>query len=291
MSTAPIRHGTASQTAATQRADHDPRQHGQHNAAGAGRGQHNGYVFRLGPRPAPPSARRAGPLRPRQPPRAAQGAAGGQEPEHESLDPTSTRTDAVEDKEHRTQAVNMDSMSDAGSDNEAGHRESHAPLQARMRPETTPTAQALEALLEQLCGAPAQALCKNTGSNAMAEHAQALISVLLAIARPDQASSAVKLSSDALQLMAVRAYLHHSGEPRAFSTLERVKQLLVERSSTAARQGARPAPASEKEQDRHLLLPLVLLNADRPRTRDQRDQACDRMELLSASRHMQREPR
>lgn len=290
MSTAPIRHGTASQTAATQRAEHDPKQHGHHNAAGAGRGQFAGFVFRLGRRPAPPPPRRAGPLRPRQPPRAAQGAAGGQEPEHESLDPASTRTDAVEDKEQRTQAVKMDNMSDAGSDNEAGHRESHAPLQARMRPEPTPTAQALEALLQQLCGAPAQALCKNTG-NAMAEHAQALISVLLAIARPNQASGAVKLSSDALQLMAVRAYLHHSGEPRAFSTLERVKQLLLEKASTATRQGARPAPASEKEQDRHLLLPLVLLNADRPRTRDQRDQACDRMELLSASRHMQQEPR
>lgn len=291
MSTAPIRHGAAAQTAAAQRPEHDPRQHGHHNAAGAGRGQFGGYVFRLGRSPAPPSTRRAGPLGPRQPSRAAQGAAAGQEPEHESLDATSARTDALEDKEQRTQAVNMDGMSDASSHDEAGHRESSAPLQARMRPETTPSAQALEALLEQLCGAPAQALCKNPSGKATTEHSQALLSVLLAIAGLAPASGGTRLSSDALQLMAVRAYLQRSGEPRAFSTLERVKHLLVERSSTGARQGARPAPASQKEQDRHLLLPLTLLNADRPRTRDQRDQACDRMELLSASRHMQREPR
>jgi hypothetical protein len=115
-----------------------------------------------------------------------------------------------------------------------------------------------------------------------------LLEVLQAIT-PDAAIGATKAFAQALQLTAVRAYLH-SRERGAFITLERVKQVLVEASASKGSQSARTTPAtpiSEKEQDRHLLLPLTLLNADRPRLDEQRDQACDRLELLGSSRHMQ----
>ena len=159
-------------------------------------------------------------------------------------------------------------------------------------PEPTPSAKTLETLLEQVCGAAAQVLCRNDSTSAGikvgTEHARALLDVLQAIA-PDKASGEVTASAQALQLTAVRAYLR-SRERGAFTTLARVKQALVETSASKHAPGARATPAtpiSEKEQDRHLLLPLTLLNADRLRLDEQRDQACERLELLSASRHMQ----
>jgi len=289
MSTAPIRHGSTAHAAAAQRTKHDPKHasnHGHH--ANTGHGQFGGYVFRHGRNPAPPVPRRPVPLRARQKSRTAQN--GAAEHETEQYDPlltVSARTDALED-DPETQAANTDGMPDDTSHNGAGQRKARPLPQVRMRPEPTRSAQTLESLLEQLCGSPAQALCRNGGTHTMAEHAHALLNILLAIASPAVGSGGMGLSSEALQLTAVRAYLQRNRERGAFTTLERVKQMLVETTAAGRTQNARATPVTEKEQDRHLLLPLTLLNADRPRTHEQRDQACDRMELLSASRHMQR---
>jgi hypothetical protein len=296
MSSTPIRHGSTAHAAATRQAEHDPKHTQNHrHHAHTGHGQFGNYVFRYG-RPAPPAPRRPVPLRARQKPPSAQSGAAEHEPEH--FDPSanvSARAGALDDE--GTRPANMDAMpDDDASHDQTGQRRSRSRPQVRVMPEPTPSAKTLETLLEQLCGEPAQVLCRKTGTNvgtnvgtiARAEHAQALLGVLLAIA-PDMATGNTKLSAQALQLTAVRAYLR-SGERGPFTTLERVKQVLMENSASKRTQGTRtaaPAPISEKQQDRHLLLPLMLLNADRLRLDDQRDQACDRMELLSASRHMQ----
>ena len=292
MSSTPIRHGSTAHAAATRQAEHDPKHtstHGHH--AHTGHGQFRGYLFRYG-RPAPPAPRRPVPLRARQKPPSAQSGAAEHEPEH--FDPSanvSARTGALDDE--GTRPANMDAMpDDDASHDQTGQRRSRSRPQVRVMPDPTPSAKTLETVLQQLCGEPAEVLCRKTdasiGTMAGTEHAQALLGVLLAIA-PDMATGNTKLSAQALQLTAVRAYLR-SGERGPFTTLERVKQVLMENSASKRTQGARttaPAPISEKQQDRHLLLPLMLLNADRLRLDEQRNRACDRMELLSASRHMQ----
>jgi hypothetical protein len=290
MSSTHIRHGSTAQAAATQRTEHDPKHspnHGHGHRANTGHGQYGGYVFRPGRNPAPPVPRRAGQMRPRQNSPTAQSGGAEQAEQHDPMGNVPARAGTLDD-EHRPRAVNMEGTSDDASHDESGQRESRSLPQLRMRPEPTPSAKTLESLLEQLCGSPAQALCRNAGTSTKAEHAQALLNTLLAIASPAMASVGTKLSGEALKLMAVRAYVLNSRERGAFATLERVKQVLVEMTTSARTQGARATPPSEKEQDQHLLLPLTLLNADRPRTPEQSGQTCDRMELLSASRHMQR---
>lgn len=285
MKAAPLHHGSAAHAAAAQRAEHDPRHaspHGPNGPAGTGRGQFGGYVFRLGRAPAPPTPRRAGPLRPRRASRQMRDE--GHEPEH---DPLANAPGALDD-ERWAPVGRTDDMPDGDGQGEPGGRDPRAPWQVRMRPEPAPSAETLEARLQQVGGSPAQALCKAADGNAAAEHSQALIDTLLAMAGPATGPGGMRPPSEALRLTAVRAYLQHRHECGAFATLDRVKQQLLGR-STPCTPGTHALPASEQEQDRRLLLPLVLLNADRPRTHTQRDQACDRIELIGASRHMQRE--
>jgi hypothetical protein len=295
MSHTPIRHGSTAHAAATRHAEHDPKHTANHGHTNPGHGQFGGYVFRHPRNGPPPAPRRPVPLRPRQRPRAAQNGAAEHEPEQ--FDPSatlSTRTGAM-DEDEGTRGANTDGMPDDAGHDQTGQRRSRSRPQVRLMPEPTPSARTLETQLEQVCGSPAQVLCRSSDTNAGTgagtagtEHARALLEVLQAIT-PDTATGDTKASAQALQLTAVRAYLR-SRERRAFTTLERVKQVLVEASASKGSQSARTTPAtpiSEKEQDRHLLLPLTLLNADRPRLEEQSDQACDRLELLSSSRHMQ----
>lgn len=83
-----------------------------------------------------------------------------------------------------------------------------------------------------------------------------------------------------LLLDAVRTYLLDSVDVSAFATLQRVKQALLEgRAERSSGKGT--ATPDEAQEDRHVLLPLLLLNAGRPRTGAQRLQACDRISLIS----------
>jgi len=292
MSHTPIRHGSTAHAAAIRHAEHDPKHTANHGHTNTGHGQFAGYVFRHSRNAQPPVPRRPVPLRPRQRPRTAQNGAAEHEPEQ--FDPSatmSTRTDAT-DEDEGTRGAHADRMPEDAGHDQAGQRGSRSRPQVRVLPEATPSAKTLETLLEQLCGSPTQVLCRTSGTSAGihagTEHARALLDVLQAIA-PDTATGEMKASAQALQLTAVRAYLR-SRERGAFTTLERVKQVLVEASAGKRTQSAHATsatPISEKEQDRHLLLPLTLLNADRLRPDEQRDQACDRLELLSSSRHMQ----
>ncbi|TXD72220.1 hypothetical protein FUT87_24465 [Mitsuaria sp. TWR114] len=91
----------------------------------------------------------------------------------------------------------------------------------------------------------------------------------------------------ALRLVAVRAYLQSRLEPGPLATLARVKQALLDQRSEPGPRVAAPTdpadPAEEARQNRHALLPLLLLNADRPRTPLQTRLSCDRIEMVCAT--------
>jgi hypothetical protein len=113
--------------------------------------------------------------------------------------------------------------------------------------------------------------------------ALALVNQMLAV-RP--AVPGVPTQVTRLQLAAVRAYLmavnEHLLAPGPLSTLAHVKQLLLARAPGGVN-GPGLGPGrnlpDEAQQDLNLLLPLKLLHADRPRTPEQIQQACDRIEL------------
>lgn len=267
-----------------------------HSSSASGkthRGQFRGYVFRLARTVRPPTARRPGPLR-RRPPRPP----GGQSLElehdsgHDALSnmgplPDSSAWDDLElsasldmNGSH-THDDAQDPMRDG--DAQAPLRAMQWRLGSRERPAGLDATGFAEA--QPLTGLQAQALLPGEGANAPVPHdALALALVNQMLAQRPAAPSAPGGASQAtrLQLAAVRAYLlavhEHQLAPGPLSTLAHVKQLLLARAP-----GGGPAPGralpDEAQQNLNLLLPLKLLHADRPRTPEQIQQACDRIEL------------
>lgn len=111
--------------------------------------------------------------------------------------------------------------------------------------------------------------------------ARALVAVMLDAHQP-AAVPAPETRVTRLQLAAVHVYLmkmlQNSLERGPLSSLAHVKQLLLDSDRGSAPRPGRTLP-DEAQQNLNLLLPLKLLNADRPRTPLQVQQACDRIEL------------
>jgi hypothetical protein len=86
------------------------------------------------------------------------------------------------------------------------------------------------------------------------------------------------------QLCAVQAYLRVVPGDETPLNLRAVKQLLTDASAGLPARSADVSPAGERRGDLRVLLPLMLLNAERPRTTEQRLLALDRLSLMRASR-------
>lgn len=286
MSTTPVRHAPAAAQAAAAQAAAEARRpdahtHQAHHGAGQ-RGQFGSYVFRLGRAPAPPPPRRPVPLR-RRPPHPP---GVDHDPEHGlALNmPLLASSSAIDDDE-RAAAMDFDAMGahdePQGGMQEHDSRQRQRALQWRLGSRAQPDAgaEALLSALQAACGAGgagAQALWTPAARNAPPradELARALVGALLATNTPGASS---------LQMAAVRTYLTRGLEPGAerggLATLERVKLALLD-GRPAGAQAAAAAVPDEAQQHRNLLLPLKLLNADRPRTAEQARQACSRIEL------------
>ena len=249
-------------------------------------------MFRLGRAPAPPKARRPAPLR-RRPPRppGAQQADVEHDAEHglATNQPLMSQSSDLEDEE-RSASMEIDAM--GGHDDAHDSRREREPRQPdralpwRVGPRAQPhdDAAALLSGLQALCGADAQALWAAGGANTPVradDLARALVHAMVD-ANTAAERSAPMPRATSLQLAAVRMYLMkvlESGlEQGSLATLGRVKQSLLESRPT----GPQPPPTDvqdEARQNRNLLLPLKLLNADRPRSAAQVQQACDRMAL------------
>jgi hypothetical protein len=109
---------------------------------------------------------------------------------------------------------------------------------------------------------------------------QALASLMLACAREPARRDPLKPSPTATMLAGLQAHLASQGDaPPQPMTLDAVKALLVDLAPSAEAAGT-ASPASENT---HLLLPLFVLNASRPRTPGQCASAQDRLQMVRQS--------
>lgn len=258
-------HHAAAHVAARQAEQHELHrlQHHHSPAKAPQHGHFKGYLFRPGRAPAPPPPRRPPQMRPRRP--AAGPAPHGHEEEHdlatdlllaanvgtaEPAEPTATGTGGREDNGQQHPAQRL--------------------LRWRLKPvPPRPTAADPRAALARRGGTTVAVLLHATDDGeappAAEPMAAALVKALLATLSP-QAGQGMEAAA------ALSVYLR-AGVSGGLSTLASVKALLV--------QAAKPAaPGDEREQDRRLLLPLQLLNADRPRTGRQCGEAIERLGLV-----------
>jgi hypothetical protein len=91
-------------------------------------------------------------------------------------------------------------------------------------------------------------------------------------------------SPQAAQMAAIRAYLQVAPGDESALNLGGVKQLLTEVCAQIPPRSTEGTAEGERRSDLLLLLPLLLLNAERPRTEEQRLVAADRLGLLRTSR-------
>lgn len=277
---------------------HDAHLHSHSSSASGGthRGQFRGYVFRLGRAPAAPRLRRPAALR-RRPPRppAAHLAGMDHDAEHGSVASTTQLrgTLALEEEElsasMEIDAKGGDENPDGGMRDGDPHQKYRA-LQWRVGASSGPEAVHATGLAGAQGGGGidvhphwAEALA----NDAMRPEtlARALVAVMLDAHKP-AAMPVPETQVTRLQLAAVRAYLmkmHQSSLERGpLSSLAHVKQLLLDSDRGGVQRPGRTLP-DEEQQNLNLLLPLKLLNADRPRTPEQIQRACDRIELSCRS--------
>ncbi|HEX5783755.1 MAG TPA: hypothetical protein VFY35_03400 [Burkholderiaceae bacterium] len=290
-----IRPTSSSQAAADVRR-HEALLHTQKSGGQGGsvhRGQFGGYVFRLGRAPAPPAARRPPPLR-RRPPRPP--GAQSLELEHDaSHDALSNMGPSAESSAWQDQALSAsldmegshthDDTNDPMRDGEA--QAPYRAMQWKLGQHDRPAGQDATGFADAqpLAGLQAQALLPGEVASAPVHHdalALALVNQMLAQRPAAPSAPGVPTQATRLQLAAVRAYLlavhEHQLAPGPLSTLAHVKQLLLDRAPGGGQGPVRTLP-DEAQQNLNLLLPLKLLHADRPRTPEQIQQACDRIEL------------
>jgi hypothetical protein len=298
VSTTPIRRAQAAEQVAAVQAAAEARRTDTHSHQGrpghhgvGQRGQFGGYVFRAGRAPAAAVPRRPAPLRRRPPPPPGANQAGMEHDADHGLMlnmPLLPQSSAAED-ELRAAGMEVDAM-DGHQDPGEGmpeheSRQRQLALQwragSRARPDDD---SALIAGLRAACGGGAQALWASAAPNVAVradDLMRALVGALVAANAPAQPQPPGP-GPTTLQLAAVRAYLmkvQETGVERGpLATLARVKHALLENRGHASQRSACATP-DEGQQNRNLLLPLKLLNADRPRTAAQAQQACSRIEL------------
>ena len=273
------------------------------------RGQFRGYVFRTVRAPAPPPPRRPTPLRRRPPSPPGTGAAGPDHEEHANAPPLPSMPGfAAAEQPERAPGLDLGPLTrhDDPGEREQDDRREEARHDRRWRigARSAPSsgASAWQSAFEALAGANARALAPASPDAIAAAspeyRAMALVGALLELVAaagrgaPTAPAGPVGLVTQlaALRLVAVRAYLQSRLEPGPLATLARVKQALLDQRSEPGPRVAAPAnpaasadPAEEARQNRHALLPLLLLNADRPRTPQQTRLSCDRIEMVCAT--------
>jgi hypothetical protein len=88
----------------------------------------------------------------------------------------------------------------------------------------------------------------------------------------------------AAQMSVIQAYLQIAPGDESALNLGGIKQLLMEACAQIPPRSSEDTPQGERRSDLLLLLPLMMLNAERPRTGEQRQLAMDRLGLMRASR-------
>jgi hypothetical protein len=279
------------------------------------RGQFRGYVFRTVRAPAPPPPRRPTPLRRRPPSPPGAGAAGPDHEEHANAPPLPSMPGfAAAEQAERAPGLDLGPLTrhdDPGEREQDDRREEARHdrrwrIGARSAPPSgaaSASAGAWQSAFEALAGANARALAPASPDAIAAAspeyRAMALVGALLELeaaaagrGAPTAPGGPAGLVTQlaALRLVAVRAYLQSRPEPGPLATLARVKQALLDQRSEPGPRVAAPTdpaasadPAEEARQNRHALLPLLLLNADRPRTPQQTRLSCDRIEMVCAT--------
>ncbi len=275
----------------------DPHESEQQRSQGH-RGHFRSYMFRNVRTPTPPPTRRTPTPRRRPPAPPGASASGLDHDEQAPPPPTPDGAAAGEALFAPAFEPGPPTRHDEPGERDQEHRREEARgrqrwrIGARSEPPASPAD--WHAALEARAGSNAKALAPVLAGGitaASAEYrAMALVGTLLALdADPAGAAAATGSAgqSTALALAAVRAYLMHRAEPGPLATLARVKQALLDQRSEPRPPSPAPAdpadPAVEARQNRHLLRPLQLLNADRPRTEAQNGQACDRIALVCAA--------
>jgi len=258
--------------------------HARH--ASHGRGQFNGYTFRLGRAPMQNTGWRPQPLRPRP---------AAQRPAQADSEELNVDTDLMQglDESERNDGERPRSatLEDAGRKG-AGQRDEQAPapLQARLKvrlpPAKTP-APPLPARLRQ-AGWPGADLLWSQAPQRPSDQqlVQALVAGLLAAARPAAARPAAAGSGTVLRLALTTAFLRSGAGTQDLSTLAKVKALAMAARAAQPRRSA-DAPLTEEESSANVLAILQLLMMSRPLTKTQRRQAIDRQDLLSRSSCLQ----
>jgi len=263
-------HHAAAHVAARQAEQHElHRLQSHHSPAKAPQhGHFKGYLFRPGRAPAPPPPRRPPQMRPRRP--AAGPAPHGHEEEHDlATDLLLLAANAGAAEPAEPTAAGAGGREDNGQQHPAQRL-----LRWRLKPAPPhPTAADPRAVPARRGGTTVAALLHAADDGeappAAEPMAAALVKALLATLSP-QAGHGMEAAAAAAAALSV--YLR-AGVRGGLATLASVKALLV--------QAAKPAaPSDERKQDRRLLLPLQLLNADRPRTGRQCGEAIERLALV-----------
>ncbi len=250
-----------------------------------GRGQHNGYTFRIGRAPTQAGARRPQPLRPRPSPQQAQSGDGMHIEADLSQRPG---TDIDDDERYRPPPVIETENKGAGEQQKRPPNPPKPHLKARLLPPATAPAQTLEARLRQAGWPGADILLGKAASQGATapQYVQALVDGLLAATRPPAARPAAAGSGTALGMALTAAFLRAGKDAQDLSTLAKVKHLATSR---RAAQGPRPRdlPLTDVERSANVLAIVQLLNAARPRTPAQCGQAIDRLGLMGLPTHIQ----
>ncbi|WP_343640949.1 hypothetical protein [Roseateles sp.] len=263
------------------------------------RGHFRGYVFRNVRAPTPPPTRRT-PTPRRRPPAPPGAGASGLDHDEQATAPPPSPGGAAAAEALFAPAFQPGPLTrhDEPGERDQEHRREEARgrqrwrIGARSEPPASPAD--WHAALEARAGGNAKALAPAAAGMITAAspeyRAMALVGTLLALDADPAVAAGAAGQGTALALAAVRAYLLHRAEPGPLATLARVKQALLDQRSEPRPPSPAPAdpadPAVQARENRHLLRPLQLLNADRPRTEAQNVQACDRIALVCAASGM-----
>lgn len=274
-------HGTSA-TRHAEQAEHTT--HGRQPTHG--RGQYNGYTFRLSRAPMQNAARRQQALRSRA--SAQQRAQVAGEEMQADFEPMQRAGGSDLDDDERRRQPPVEETGQKGAKQQDGRPPAPPPprLKARLPP-AAPPAPPLSARLQQAGWPGADVLWSRAPQRpSVRQLVQALVSGLLAAALPAQARPAAAGSGTVLRMALMAAFQRSGAGTQELSTLAKVKDLAM---SHRAAQPPRPRdmPLSEAERSANVLAIPQLLNMSRPRTQAQRLQAIDRQELLSRTPSLQ----
>lgn len=254
--------------------------HAPHHApapqrASTWRGPFGSSVFRAGRGPLSSAPRPPHNLRPRRP---AQQAA---ESEHVQTqqDPFAAGDHDVDDEARRA-AVQPSAAGDARQGGDKQRQDDERRLVARLLSRERPLESRLDAWAGRACGTHADERRPSTAVARAIESAVALAGALRRCIVRSAAADPAELPGQAIQARVAGSYIAAAAPRGAFAALARVKAVLLD-PATAPPREERAAARGEAQENRHLLLPLLLLNLDRPRTPVQRSAACDRLDLIA----------